>query len=128
MFTIYLAIVLLTTVIGLVSSNLAINLPQRQRGCGPVGINIDPILEKENQTELVSCCVKHDACYSTCGMNRSTCNDNFLSCMKNACANQNPPSSKCLGYANTLYLITKTFGIPSYKVSQLVRGCSKSSE
>jgi secretory phospholipase A2 len=121
--SVLLLLLVVTTLIGMVSTIPVFSAPSKNRGCGPVGINIDFLLQKVNQSELTPCCVQHDACYATCGMNRTTCDSNFLNCMTNACATQNPSSNDCLKYATGLYWIVRAAGEPSYVITQAVNGC-----
>ncbi|UJR18893.1 hypothetical protein I4U23_022021 [Adineta vaga] len=120
-YTINLMILLFMVFMSVVLSNPITNYTQSNRGCGPLGINIDPILQKEGVGGLTPCCVQHDACYSTCGTTRTMCNDDFRNCTTSFCATQqSSSSSKCLKYASALYTITSVLGIPSFEISQAV--------
>jgi len=121
--SILLLLLVVTTFIGMISMIPVLSATSKNQGCGPVGINIDFLLQRVNQSELIPCCVQHDTCYETCGINRTTCDSNFLNCMTNACATQNPSSTDCLNYATGLYWIVRAAGEPSYTITQVVNGC-----
>mgnify|MGYP002388047698 FL=1 len=108
--------------IATVSSFSIVNITQSHRGCGAVGINITPILNSANASEITPCCIQHDACYSTCNISKSTCDNNFYTCMKNACTKA--ASSVCFKYAKIFYEIVKRLGLLSYEISQAV-SCRK---
>jgi hypothetical protein len=124
MFKIYLALFFFMTFINLVSSAPVETTTNGRRGCGPVGLNIDPILRLINEGEITPCCVQHDACYSTCGSTKSMCDQNFQNCLDNACATQSSDPSQCDDIATGLYSAVVAAGEPSYAASQLVRGCT----
>ncbi|CAF0934760.1 unnamed protein product, partial [Adineta ricciae] len=94
-------------------------------GCGPMGLNIDKLLQKLNRNTLIPCCVQHDACYQTCGNKRSVCDDRFYTCLKTACSRQTPVSRECSTIATSMYTAVRGGGIPSFRRDQLNSKCAK---
>ena len=50
-------------------------------GCGTVGFQ----LQQMETMDFTECCNWHDACYATCGMQKSTCEKKFDQCLKKMC-------------------------------------------
>lgn len=52
-------------------------------GCGTrkLGLRFSSV----NLSKLDTCCNKHDICYSTCGVIKSSCDYEFLKCLLNSC-------------------------------------------
>lgn len=127
MSTIYLIVFISIALISMVSSNPITNLTQSHRGCGPVGIDVTPILQYVNENDITPCCVQHDACYSSCNTTEIMCNNNFLTCTQSVCANQTTDVARCQAISCGFYLTVKYLGAPSYIISQAFAKCSKTS-
>ncbi|CAF1397735.1 unnamed protein product [Adineta ricciae] len=94
-------------------------------GCGPMGLNVDKLLQKLDRNTLIPCCVQHDVCYQTCGNKRSVCDDRFYTCLKTACSRQTPVSRECSTLATSMYTAVRGGGIPSFQRDQLNSKCAK---
>lgn len=53
-------------------------------GCGPKSIDlVDRILPNPGFTR---CCDNHDRCYGRCNSSKASCDNSFLTCMRNTCS------------------------------------------
>jgi hypothetical protein len=124
---IYLILVISITLISVISADIITNYTQSHRGCGPVAIDVTPILNYINESDITPCCDQHDVCYSSCGPTETMCNNNFLNCTQNVCASQATNVAKCRAISCSFYYLVKLFGGPSYVISQAFAHCSSTS-
>ncbi|CAF1026789.1 unnamed protein product [Adineta ricciae] len=115
----YSLIVKTLSLISLASSVSIIS--ENSLGCGPMGVNIDLALNKIDRSEIIPCCVSHDACYRNCSMSRLTCDCTFYTYIKNRCENHLP--NDCKVFATNLFAMVRIEGVPSYKRDQESSKC-----
>ena len=127
MSTIYLIVFISIALISVVSSAPITNLTQSHRGCGPVGIDVTPILQFVNQNDITPCCIQHDACYSSCNTTKIMCDNDFLTCSQNACGSKTAGVTLCNAISCGFYDTVKRAGGFSYAISQIFAKCSKTS-
>ena len=89
-------------------------------GCGS-SFNINGLLKTVGEAVIIPCCNQHDYCYERCGKTKTSCDNAFHSCMRNACDNQNKSISikkLCNVDADALHRIVTLFGSGAYNRAQ----------
>lgn len=82
------------------------------------GCSVPSGLRVEGAEDFTYCCDHHDACYSTCGIERQTCEDDFKKCMIDLCQTVFTNNTKCESAANTYSMGTSLFGINGFQMLQ----------
>ena len=119
---IYTAAVIILSFIGLISSTLLSK--GDSYGCGPMGMNVDPLLKILQRDQIVPCCEGHDVCYRTCNKTRPQCDCTFYTCIVQQCTKRVPLSIDCFIYATQFYTLVRVGGTPSYTSDQKGSKCS----
>jgi hypothetical protein len=93
-------------------------------GCGPES----PAFFHDNgkfgpKVNVTPCCNNHDCCYGTCGIDKSVCDDTFLTCMQNFCDQGYPDNflrhRQCMVEAQIFYeLVSGPVGDYAYEAAQ----------
>lgn len=96
---------------------------QRLKTCGDIRINVP---DAPSGASFFNACSKHDTCYETCGLARSTCDKSFLTNMRRACQGRevtNSLVSRCMEIANLYYLAVDQYGEEAYRKAQDKKRC-----
>jgi RHS repeat-associated protein len=91
--------------------------------CGPGGMGDAGFFNKRWGADFSGPCANHDKCYSTCGVPKSTCDNNFLSQMQAVCSGKGRKSFafmkySCLKRAETYYALVAQYGDTAYRQGQ----------
>ncbi|TYZ64058.1 hypothetical protein PybrP1_004996 [[Pythium] brassicae (nom. inval.)] len=83
-------------------------------GCGTAMLPISA------ETDFSECCNWHDACYSTCGMKKATCEKRLDKCMKAKCAELADAAEKdtCKSTAQLFSLGAQMIACPAFQDAQ----------
>ncbi|KAG2379530.1 hypothetical protein C9374_006647 [Naegleria lovaniensis] len=54
-------------------------------GCGPQSQMVVSMISNVVAREFIQCCNIHDVCYSSCGIPKAVCDNQFRECMLNKC-------------------------------------------
>mmetsp|Transcript_13179 Transcript_13179/g.21850 ORF Transcript_13179/g.21850 Transcript_13179/m.21850 type:complete len:219 (-) Transcript_13179:33-689(-) len=74
-------------------------------GCSkPSGISVG------GEEDFTYCCDRHDVCYSTCGISKDQCENDFGKCMKHLCKSAFSSNPQCAGAAQMYQMGTTMFG------------------
>lgn len=121
---IYSTAIIIFSLLGLISSTLF--KQGNGYGCGPMGLNVDPLLNILQRDQIVPCCEGHDTCYRTCNKSRSQCDCIFYDCIVQSCIKRVPLSVDCFIYATQFYTLIRAGGVPSYTRDQRESKCTPS--
>ena len=67
-------------------------------------------LSIQGEEDFTHCCDLHDACFSTCGLTQSFCDDDFKKCMHQLCSKVFSHNPECKSAASTYSMGTSLFG------------------
>lgn len=121
MLKIHLITLVVLSLLGLISSTFVSK--GDSYGCGPMGMNVDPLLKILQRDQIVPCCEGHDLCYRTCNKSRSHCDCIFYDCIVQQCTKRIPLSIDCFIYATQFYTLVRVGGTPSYTSDQRESKC-----
>ena len=81
-------------------------------GCGAAGMNVD------SGFNFQPCCDRHDACYETCGMDKTSCDKLFRGCLNKTCRDKHGDSPECKQNSAMYTVGVSLMGCGSYRSGQ----------
>ncbi len=79
------------------------------------GCSKPAFLDVPGEEDFTYCCDRHDACYATCGMGKSYCDNDFGKCMEGMCKTHFNKNKMCISAAETYTMGTRVFGQEGYE-------------
>lgn len=89
--------------------------------CGPMAVDINPLLRLASKSEVIPCCNAHDQCYRTCGKSKEQCDCEFYRCLKRSCGND--AANECDGIIFGMFSSVRFGGATSYISNQRQSNC-----
>jgi secretory phospholipase A2 len=74
------------------------------------GCSKPPGLSVGGEEDFTYCCDRHDACYSTCGISKAYCEQDFGKCMEDLCRTTFASNRQCSSAAQVYTMGTTMFG------------------
>ncbi|MCC7306236.1 MAG: hypothetical protein IT173_01620 [Acidobacteria bacterium] len=106
-------------------------IPPRRAECGPTGNRYLEFLVPDslfgrvgNRYSITPACESHDTCYSTCGMPKSSCDNQLGSDVTRICLQNGGTVGECAVFGGLYNQGVSRFGSGAYGAAQVQSGCT----